>query len=72
MFMHHKKLQVTEKRDDQMAVEGGDGQPHVQLTPDEAAAVKAAAERTNSHQDCDPVTGAELGARNPCSPDRQG
>ena len=72
MFMHHKKLQVTEKRDDQMAVEGGDGQPHVQLTPDEAAAVKDAAERTNSHQDCDPVTGAELGASNQCSPDRQG
>lgn len=65
-------FRAIEKRDDQMAVEGGDGQAHVQLTHDEAAAVKDAAERTRSNASCDPVTGAELGASNQCGPDRQG
>jgi Mn-containing catalase len=63
---------VIENRDEQDAVEGGDGQAHVNLTRKEAAAVEAAAERTKSNENCDPVTGAELGATNQCGPDRQG
>jgi len=63
---------VIENRDEQEAVEGGDGQAHVHLTPEEAAAVRDAAERTASNENCDPVTGAELGASNQCDPDRQG
>jgi Mn-containing catalase len=63
---------VIEKREEQEAVEGGDGQAHVNLTPKEAAAVQAAAERTKSNEQCDPVTGAELGASNQCGPERQG
>lgn len=63
---------VIENREDQMAVEGGDGQAHVRLTHKEAEAVQVAAERTRSNENCDPVTGAELGASNQCAPDRQG
>ncbi len=63
---------VIENREDQMAVEGGDGQAHVNLTHKEAEAVQAAAERTKSNENCDPVTGADLGASNQCAPDRQG
>ena len=59
------RWKVIEKRNEQEAVEGGDGQAHVRLTPDEAA------ERTRSHEDFNPVTGAELGASNQCDPDRQ-
>jgi Mn-containing catalase len=65
------RWKVIENRDEQEAVEGGDGQAHVRLTPEEAAAVEAAAERTASNANCDPVTGAELGATNQCGPDRQ-
>jgi manganese catalase len=62
---------VIAEREDQMAVEGGDGQAHVNLTHKEAAAVEAAAQRTASNEHCDPVTGAELGASNQCAPDKQ-
>jgi len=63
---------VIAHRDEQRAVEGGDGSAHVKLAPEEAAAITAAAERTASNQGCDPVTGAELGASDQCGPDRQG
>jgi Mn-containing catalase len=63
---------VIEKREDQWAVDGGDGQAHVRLTPEEAAEVEAAAERTASNEHCEPLTGAELGASNQCARDRQG
>jgi Mn-containing catalase len=61
-----------ERHDEHAAVEGGDGQAHVTLAPEEAAAVKAAAARTASNDGCDPVTGAELGTHHWCGPDRQG
>ncbi|HEX3760585.1 MAG TPA: manganese catalase family protein [Kofleriaceae bacterium] len=66
------RWKVIEQRDEQWAVEGGDGQAHVRLSHKEAEAVEAAAERTRSNLDCDPVTGAELGASSQCGPDHKG
>lgn len=45
----------------QPAVDGGDGLAQVQLDPDQASAVEAAAMRTESDVNSDPVTGADLG-----------
>jgi Mn-containing catalase len=64
--------QYVEQRDHQWAVDGGDGQAHVALSQDEAAAVKAAATRTMSDPTCDPVTGAELGQGNQCGKGQKG
>ncbi|WP_395322513.1 manganese catalase family protein [Variovorax sp. UC74_104] len=47
--------------EDQMAVDGGDGEPAIQLTPEEETAVDAMAARTASDPASDPQTGAELG-----------
>jgi Mn-containing catalase len=49
-------------RNEQAAVDGGDGMPTVQLKPDEMTAVDAMAARTMSNPTIDPPTGAELGA----------
>jgi len=46
----------------QLAVDGGDGGATVGLTPDERTAVMAAALRTKSDRESDPLTGADLGA----------
>jgi Mn-containing catalase len=47
--------------EEQMAVDGGSGEPTVELDPDELAAVDAMALRTASDPASDPQTGAELG-----------
>ncbi len=44
------------------AVDGGSGMPEVQLEPNQASAVEAAAMRTESDVNSDPVTGADLGS----------
>jgi Mn-containing catalase len=51
----------VEDRDQQCAVDGGTGQPTVQLTSDEANTLKQTALRTMSDPTGDPTTGAELG-----------
>jgi Mn-containing catalase len=45
-----------------LPVDGGDGQCHVNLKPDEQAAIKALMQRQASSLDQDPLTGADLGA----------
>ena len=45
----------------QMAVDGGSGEPSVQLTAEDQAAVEAMAVRTASDPTGNPPTGAELG-----------
>ena len=49
-------------KDPQPAVDGGDGGAEVTLTPEQATLLKAMAKRTESDQEVDPLTGAELGA----------
>jgi len=44
-----------------MAVDGGSGEPTVELTADEQALVIAMAARTASDATSDPLTGAEMG-----------
>jgi manganese catalase len=46
----------------QVAVDGGDGLAIVKLTKKEQTPINAAATRTASHPETDPVTGADLGA----------
>lgn len=53
---------VVSKREEQAAVDGGDGMASVKLPQSEQKLVKQAAARTVSHPDADPMTGAELGA----------
>ncbi|KPN16789.1 Mn-containing catalase [Xanthomonas sp. Mitacek01] len=50
------------EREQQAAVDGGDGLATVELKPAEAATLEAFAARTASVPDANPVTGAELGA----------
>jgi Mn-containing catalase len=54
--------EIVSKRDDQAAVDGGDGQASTQLTPEEKAAVLAMAARSKSATNGNPITGADLGA----------
>ena len=56
------KWERVEAREDQQAVDGGDGGATVQVSAAEAASLKAMAARTQSARTADPVTGAELGA----------
>jgi Mn-containing catalase len=49
-------------RDEQSAVDGGDGKASVQLQSDEAEILDTMAARTQSEPSSDPVTGADLGA----------
>lgn len=53
---------TVSEREQQAAVDGGDGSASVKLQATEAAAVEAFAARTASAPDANPVTGAELGA----------
>jgi Mn-containing catalase len=57
-----QQWQYVSNRDDQMGVDGGDGEASVQLSPEELTAVKQAAMRSQSDPQSDPTTGAELGA----------
>ena len=49
-------------REEQVAVDGGDGFAQVQLTPDEIEAMQMLATRTASDPTANPTTGAELGS----------
>jgi len=49
-------------RDQQAAVDGGDGTATVGMTTDEAATLERLRTRTQSQADLDPLTGADLGA----------
>jgi len=50
-------------REQQVAVDGGDGLAAVHVTPDEVTTLKAMATRTQSDPTVDPLTGAELGSQ---------
>jgi Mn-containing catalase len=54
--------QYVSDRDQQMAVDGGDGSASVHLKADEAATLERLSARTHSETSVDPVTGADLGA----------
>ena len=60
--------EVRSNPEDLMAVDGGSGEPTVELTADEEAVVTTMAARTMSDPSSDPMTGAELGM----SPDAAG
>ncbi|MEZ2298470.1 manganese catalase family protein, partial [Variovorax sp. RCC_210] len=53
--------EFVDEPEQQVAVDGEDGQASVQLTPEEETAVAALASRTASDPLSDPQTGAELG-----------
>lgn len=53
--------QTVSNRDDQCAVDGGDGSASVRLAPEEAAILDQMAARTMSDPESNPLTGAELG-----------
>jgi len=57
-----KGWNYVSERDDQSAVDGGDGSASVDLTASEVTQVTRLASRTKSDPSGDPVTGAELGA----------
>jgi len=54
--------EYVDNRDEQAAVDGGDGSASVKLDRTESKAVNQLAERTMSMPDGDPTTGADLGA----------
>ena len=54
--------QVVKDREEQCAVDGGDGSASVDLDANEKKLVHQMAQRTASHLDGDPATGADLGA----------
>jgi len=54
--------QVVSDRDEQAAVDGGDGQATIAISEDDAVVLEALAARTRSARDMDPSTGAEIGA----------
>ncbi|MEJ8403928.1 manganese catalase family protein [Brevundimonas vesicularis] len=57
-----EQWEFIDDREQQGAVDGGDGSASVSLGELDAAAVQAFATRTVSDPDCNPVTGADLGA----------
>jgi Mn-containing catalase len=57
-----EQWEYIEERDQQMAVDGGTGEPSVELDAAEEQLVAQAAMRTRSNPTANPVTGAELGA----------
>jgi Mn-containing catalase len=59
-----KQWKRVDSRDEQAAVDGGDGSASVELTGDDSSVLENLAQRTASHTDSDPKTGAELGAGN--------
>lgn len=54
--------EVVDEREDQMAVDGGDGDASVKLPAAEKKAVEAFKARTQSDPASNPLTGADLGA----------
>lgn len=54
--------ETIEKRDQQIAVDGGSGEASVKLNKTEQKLSQTVAARTKSHTEVNPVTGAELGA----------
>src|SRR5689334_2699178 len=56
-----QQWQFVSDRNEQMAVDGGDGMASVQLPPEQLSAVQDMAQRTASDPQSDPTTGAELG-----------
>lgn len=54
--------EVVSDRDDQAAVDGGDGTATVKLAAKDAKTLAQLAARTESAPDVDPITGADLGA----------
>ncbi len=56
------KWETVSEREDQGAVDGGDGEASVTLSRGDAATESAVASRTASNPEGDPLTGAELGA----------
>jgi Mn-containing catalase len=56
-----EKWEFVSDPEQQMAVDGGSGEPSVQLTAEDQAAVEAMAVRTSSDPTGNPPTGAELG-----------
>lgn len=61
---------VVSDRDEQVAVDGGDGDASVQVTQDEASLLDQLAARTASDPTADPLTGAELGMGRDAAADR--
>jgi len=59
---HGEQWTYVSQREQQYAVDGGDGGASVQLTSDEAATLERLRTRTQSDPSVDPVTGADLGA----------
>jgi len=57
-----ENFEVISDRDEQVAVDGGDGLATVMLKKDETADLQALVSRTASDPDSNPQTGAELGA----------
>lgn len=57
-----EQWEFVEDRARQVAVDGGDGRGHVDLSRDEAATLRRVGERTKSDPTSNPTTGAELGA----------
>ncbi|MDB6002119.1 MAG: Mn-containing catalase, partial [Rhizobacter sp.] len=55
-------FEFISEREQQEAVDGGDGLAHVTMTEEESNDVENMAMRTQSDPEADPVTGAELGA----------
>lgn len=58
------KWQMVSDREEQCAVDGGDGTASVDLDEQEASLLRSAAMRTKSQTSGDPMTGAELGSGN--------
>jgi len=54
--------EVVTDRNEQAAVDGGDGQAQTTLTAKQKRAIEQLASRTKSAPDADPLTGADLGA----------
>lgn len=55
--------QRVDQREQQSAVDGGDGSASVKVSRSDHQALQQAAQRTASRSDTDPVTGAELGSK---------
>jgi Mn-containing catalase len=54
--------EYVDEREQQYAIDSGDGSASVKLSSDEEQYLKKAAERSKSRTDIDPTTGADLGA----------
>jgi Mn-containing catalase len=57
-----EQWQKLDRVEEEIPLDGGDGMASVDLRAEERRAVRAMAERTRSDQECNPLTGADLGA----------